>query len=134
MAGSMRSYAIDLEHDGSGWWLATARGVAGCHTQGRSIRQSLSRVCEALEVCTGERVTTDQLEPRVHLPAEARRVVTRYESACKRLERDQETARSATDKAVETLVDGLSLSVRDAGDVLGLSHQRVHQLSNLRSG
>ena len=127
-------YTIDLERDEAGWWVATARDVAGCHTQGRSIRQSLSRVREALAACAGEGVASDDLEPCVHLPVEARRVVARYESACKRLERDRNAARYATDKAVETLVDELSLSVRDAGDVLGLSHQRVSQLTNPRSG
>lgn len=122
-------YTIDLEHDGVGWWVATAREVPGCHTQGRSIRQTLSRVREALSVCVGENVESESLESCVHLPVEARRVVGKYESACERLERDQRAARSATDKAVETLVDELSLSVRDAGDLLGLSHQRVSQLS-----
>ena len=125
-------YTIDLERDESGWWVATARDIPGCHTQGRSIRQSLSRVREALAVCVGEHVAADALEPCVHLEDEARRAVSRYESACRRLERDQIAARAATSEAVETLVGGLSLSVRDAGDVLGLSHQRVNQLSKSR--
>jgi predicted RNase H-like HicB family nuclease len=126
------SYTIDLERDTGGWWVATARDVPGCHTQGRSIRQSLSRIREALAACIGEDISSDSLTPSVHLPAEAGRVVTRYESACRQLEVDQAVARRATDDAVETLVHELSLSVRDAAEVLGLSHQRVHQLSNRR--
>jgi predicted RNase H-like HicB family nuclease len=126
-------YTIDLERDESGWWVATARDIPGCQTQGRSIRQSLSRAREALAVCVGEDIAADALEPCIHLETEARRVVSRYESACRRLERDQIAARTATAEAVETLVDGLSLSVRDAGDVLGLSHQRVNQLTKSRS-
>jgi len=121
-------HTIDLEYDASGWWIATARGVAGCHTQGRSIRQTVSRMCEALSVCLDGDVVSEQLEPHVHLPADARLVVARHDSACRRLERDQEAARAATDRAVQTLVGELSLSVRDTGYVLGLSHQRVHQL------
>jgi len=46
--------------------------------------------------------------------------------------REERAAHSATDRAIETLVGELSLSVRDAGDVLGLSHQRVHQLVGAR--
>lgn len=126
-------HTIDLEHDEAGWWVATAEGVRGCHTQGRSIRQALSRMREALEASTGEDVASDQLDPRVHLPADARRVVSRYESACRRLEREQNAARAATDRAVKTLIGELSLSVRDVGDVLGLSHQRVQQLTGTNS-
>jgi len=125
-------YAVDLERDEAGWWVASARGVSGCHSQGRSIRQALSRIREALAVTVDVEVALDQIEPCVHLPAVARLVVARYESACMRLERDQEVAHFATDRAIETLVGELSLSVRDTGDVLGLSHQRVHQLVNAR--
>jgi predicted RNase H-like HicB family nuclease len=121
-------YAIDLERDEQRWWVATARGIAGCHTQGRSIRQALSRIREALAACTDTDVAPEQLAPAIHLPVEARSAVERYAAASKRLERDQRAARSAADEAIETLVGDLSLSVRDAGDVLGLSHQRVHQL------
>lgn len=127
------NYIIDLRRDESGWWVASARDVAGCHTQGRSIRQSLSRIREALSVCVDDDISADDLEPFVHLEAEARRAVSRYESARKRLERDQLEARTTAAEAVETLVEGLSLSVRDAGDVLGLSHQRVNQLSKTRT-
>jgi predicted RNase H-like HicB family nuclease len=128
MAAPVR-YLIDLERDEAGWWVATAKGVAGCHTQGRSIRQAMSRVREVLEVCVGDAVSSDQLEPCIHLSDDARRVIARYETACKRLEHEQTEARLATAQAVETLVDDLSLSVRDAGEVLGLSHQRVSQLA-----
>jgi predicted RNase H-like HicB family nuclease len=127
------SYVVDLDRDEVGVWVATARGVPGCHTQGRSIRQALSRMREALVVCVDKDVTPDEIETRVHLPEQARLVVAQYESACTQLERDQKAAHVATDRAVETLVREMSLSVRDAGEVLGLSHQRVHQLANQRS-
>lgn len=109
-----------------------ARDHWSVRTLSQQIRRALSRMREALSVCVDENVACDQLDPCVHLPAEARLVVARYQSANKRLQRDQREAHSATDRAIETLVGELSLSVRDARDVLGLSHQRVHQLVGAR--
>src|SRR5450759_4126769 len=73
------SHTVDLEHDSAGWWLASARDIRGCHTQGRSIRQALSRMREALAACLGEDIAADQIEPCIHLPLEAREAVARYE-------------------------------------------------------
>jgi predicted RNase H-like HicB family nuclease len=121
-------YTIDLERDEGGWWMASVREVRGCRTQGRSIRQALSRIRQALAACTGHDVADAELLPQVHLPETARRAVGRYDSACKKLEREQEESRAAATAAADVLTRQLGLSVRDAADVLGLSHQRVHQL------
>lgn len=124
----MTTYVVTLERDENRWWVASVEGVAGCRTQGRSIRQALSRVREALGVCVDE---PDEfaLQPRVQLPAEARRAVSRYKHAHERVRDEQAALRAATDEAVALLISDLNLSSRDAGDLLGLSHQRIHQLS-----
>src|SRR6266851_3550560 len=46
---SRRTFAIELELDEAGWWVASAKGVEGVHTQGRSIQQVLRRIRNALE-------------------------------------------------------------------------------------
>ncbi len=126
MAAAM-TYTVSLEMDDAGWWLATVQGVPGCHTQGRSIHQAMGRAREALSVCVEDAVDAD-LVADTRLPADARRVVRRYESARRRLECDREAARRAADDAVEKLTGDLGLSVRDAAELLGLSHQRIHQV------
>jgi predicted RNase H-like HicB family nuclease len=120
------TYVVRLERDERGWWVATVADIAGCRTQGRSIEQALGRVRHALDAC-GEDDGAD-LAPDFVLPPEAHTAVAAHAQARKRLEREQESARAATERAVATLVDSLGMSVRDAGALLGLSHQRIHQL------
>jgi len=123
------TYAIDLERDEAGHWVASARDVMGCHTQGRSLRQALSRMRDALAVCLDRDVAMDELAAHVQLPTEVREAVARYGSASKALDRARDAAAAAADEAIDALVGTYALSVRDAGDLLGLSHQRVHQLT-----
>ncbi|MCA1585044.1 MAG: type II toxin-antitoxin system HicB family antitoxin [Acidobacteria bacterium] len=34
----------------SGWWVASVRGVRGCHTQGRTVDWARRRIVEAMEL------------------------------------------------------------------------------------
>lgn len=131
MAESMTTHIVDLERDERGWWVASVRNVAGCHTQGRSIHQAMARAREALEACSDVAKDAD-LTPSVRLPAEARSAIDRYEAARLLLEQTGEDARIAAATAVEVLTGSLGLSTRDAAELLGLSHQRVHQVTRAR--
>lgn len=126
------TYEVDLALDERGWWVASVRDVPGCRTQGRSIRQAMSRAREAFEACTGAPPEAE-LRPSPHLPSAANSAVKRYLTSRERLEREQSAARDAAEAAVEVLLDDLGLSVRDTADLLGLSHQRVHQVARARS-
>jgi hypothetical protein len=56
------------------------------------------------------------------------------EAAQRRLAEDEARAQELTRRAIKTLVRDLDLSVRDAGALLGLSHQRVQQLVQRQAG
>lgn len=129
----MRTYAVVYERDEAGWWVATVEGVAGCHSQGRSIEQTRTRIQEALELALPEG-RRFRVQETMKLPAKARQVLARREAAQKQLAEDEARARELTRRAVATLVSDLSLSVRDAGALLGLSHQRVQQLVQEQAG
>lgn len=123
----MKTYIVIYERDQSGWWVATVKGVPGCHTQGRSIEQARARIREALEVAV-EDLSGFKLKEQMKLPSKVKEVLAKRESAQRKLAEDEAKAQELTRRAVKTLVRDLDLSVRDAGDLLGLSHQRVQQL------
>jgi predicted RNase H-like HicB family nuclease len=127
----MKTYTVMYERDEAGWWVATVKGVAGCHSQGRSIEQTRTRIQEALELALpeGSRYT---LREQLKLPSKARQLLARREAAQRRLAEDEARAQALTRDAVQTLVREMALSVRDAGALLGLSHQRVQQLAQDR--
>ena len=114
------------ERDESGAWLARVAELPGCHTYGRSIRQAKRRIREALELWVDD---ADQAElfPKIRLPRQAQSAVRKAKAARARAARDQQEAAEATQQATQCLA-ALGLSARDAGDVLGISHQRAQQI------
>lgn len=123
----MKSYRVVYELDESGSWIATVRAVRGCHSYGRSINEARERVREALGLFVTNAASA-RLVDDIRLPASLRRLLEAQREARKRAEQEQARARAALSRAVQSLVDAQGLSVRDAGELLGLSHQRVQQI------
>jgi predicted RNase H-like HicB family nuclease len=121
-------YTAEFRRDEDGkHWLAQIREVPPCHTYGSSIAQARRRVREALGLFVQDAETAELIDD-VHLPEDVRAEVDAARSARKRAVDEQARALDTTRRAARDLVDGLGLTVRDAGDLLGLSHQRVQQL------
>jgi predicted RNase H-like HicB family nuclease len=126
----MARYTVEYEHDEAGWWVARVRGVRGCITQGRTIAQARRRIREALSLAI-PRAAGAELVDEVRLPPEARRALRRVAVAERRLELAHATAIAARCAGARVLTGPpVGLSVRDAAEVLGVSHQRVHQLKS----
>jgi predicted RNase H-like HicB family nuclease len=126
---SMKSYHVTYERDASGWWVASVRGVKGCHTQGRTVDEARRRVREALSLFVADAASADLVD-QVKLPAAVRRAIQAYASLRKRADAEDKRASAAARRAVRVLQGGkLKMSARDAAALLGLSHQRVHQLA-----
>jgi predicted RNase H-like HicB family nuclease len=123
---------IRFERDEDGWWVASALEIPGCHTQGRSISQARQRILEALGLFIDDVESVVFVED-IKLPATAQRIVEASAAARVEAEKTQQQAQETTRAAVEALTTKLSLSVRDASEVLGLSHQRVQQLVRKRT-
>jgi predicted RNase H-like HicB family nuclease len=126
----MKRYTAIFERDESGVWLARVPSIRGCHTYGRTLEQARIRLREALGLWI-DRPDQALIEEEIRLPAELRKAIQRSRHSRARAEREREHAQGETRAAAEALADE-GVSLRDAGELLGLSHQRVQQLVKAR--
>jgi predicted RNase H-like HicB family nuclease len=125
----MKTYHLVYERDAAGWWVASVRRIRGCHTQGRTVDEARRRLREALGLFI-EDAGSARFVDHVRLPASAARAVRAYTSQRRKAKEEDRRAIAAARRAVRILRQGqLKMSGRDAAQLLGLSHQRVHQLA-----
>jgi predicted RNase H-like HicB family nuclease len=115
-------YERDSESDD---WLVHIKGIPGCHTYGRTLRQAEDRVREALAAWLdrdpgGLEITHEWPPDLTEIAAKVAKVRDDAASSAQR-------AGIATAAAAKKL-DRMGLSRRDAAEVLGISHQRVQQI------
>ena len=120
-------YTVRFERDESGQWIATIPRVRGCHTHGRSLDEARKRVREALSLFVKNAATADLVDD-IHLPVHVRTMLRKVRNARTKARVEQVRAARMAQQAADTLRKRLRLSVRDTGQLLGLSHQRIHQL------
>ena len=46
----MKSFQVILERGGDGWYIAEVPTLPGCHTQGRTKKEALKNITEAIEL------------------------------------------------------------------------------------
>ncbi len=124
------SYTVRYERDETGWWVAQVKEAPAAITQGRTIAEARRRIREALALALDDDAAAKRakLIDDVKLPADARRALEEARAARARLATESKKAQKSTAKAVRALLERMHLSVRDAGDLIGISPQRVHQL------
>jgi predicted RNase H-like HicB family nuclease len=125
----VKTYRVSYKRDASGWWVASVRGVRGCHTQGRTVDEARRRIVEAMELFV-DNARTAKIVDDVRLPTGAAQAIRTYATLRRKAEQEDRRAARAARRAVRVLRGGrLKMSARDAARLLGLSHQRVHQLT-----
>ena len=115
-------YERDPESDA---WLVHIKGIPGCHTYGRTLRQAEARIREALALWLEREPEALEITPQ--WPAEVATLATEVSQARYAASKSAHNAGATTANAAKKL-DRMGLSRRDTADVLGISHQRVQQL------
>jgi predicted RNase H-like HicB family nuclease len=125
----MATYRVTYERDEGGWWIAELHGVRGVNSDGRTIAGARRRVREALALAIGDaEAARAVLVDDVRLPAALRRAVKGAAAARAKADELHAAAQEATTALARELTRRHGLSVRDAAQLLGVSHQRIQQL------
>ena len=109
------------------WWAIRIEELPGVFTQVRRLDQAEAMARDAVAQMLGVPGTTFEVDVQPVVPADLRRLVAEVRTARSRSEQASEAAATATRTAAEELVRR-GLTMREAGVLLGLSHQRIAQL------
>jgi predicted RNase H-like HicB family nuclease len=121
-----KTYTVTYERDEKGLWVAQVKGVAGCHTQGRTLAQARERIREALALFD-DAAARAVLEDDVRLPGDVRRMISAQKSIRSKQKVVEEKLHDLNVKAARALTAKVGLSLRDAGELLGVSQEAVRQ-------
>lgn len=119
------SYAVTAEPDGR-FWLLTVPAIDRV-TQARNAKEIPVMAKELIEIMTGE--ADAEIEVQFALPESVRDHLANVERARALEEQSRRTAAEELRAAAQAL-RAHRLSYQDVGLVLGVSHQRAHQLVN----
>jgi predicted RNase H-like HicB family nuclease len=128
-------YTAEIEKDEDGWWVGTIDPVhpdlKGMHTQGKTLPTIRSRVREMLGL-EAEDWETAEIEFRFakkHRAAQAIKQAMAAKAKAAKADAIYQEAQTAQRVAAKALVEA-GVAVRDAAEILGVSHQRVQQFTH----
>src|SRR5437868_3942649 len=128
----MHSFKAVYKRDPDGIWIVRIPEITGCHSYGRNLAEARRNILEAFECCTDvlseQEIATAEIADEIQLPSKAQTAVRRVLAQRKRQERDSEQLQHTMKTTVDLLIEDLGIGLRDVGQLLGLSHQRIHQL------
>jgi len=126
------TYKVVFEQEGTGW-RASIPEVRGCEAWGRSLSEARRKVRKALAASNVKNAASVakkvELVDVVRLPPAAKKELARYSEARSRTQAEIQSLRRATRSVVSTLTSKFGISLRDASSLLGLSRERVRQLT-----
>ena len=122
----MSEHKVVYRRTGKGEWVASVEGVRRCRGRGRTLRQARQQLRIALARVVADPYQMDFVED-VRLPPPARKLIVQHWAARRRLEKEQTRADAAARAALQAIL-ALAVSVKDAGDLLGLPPLKLQKL------
>ncbi|MEO7112282.1 MAG: type II toxin-antitoxin system HicB family antitoxin [Polyangiaceae bacterium] len=126
-----KTYDVRYELDEAGYWFASIPAIAGCFTQGRTIERARERIREALSLFDKNAANATLIDD-VKLPKKARLALVQLAKTKASSDALQERVRVAQHQAAAVLTRDVGLSLRDAGELLGVTRERARQLASSR--
>ena len=123
----MKTYQVECEWDATGWWVVTVPEVAGAVTQCKRLDKVRHDVGEVLELLTGKKPGTYQLDIHTSVPGQAGELAAKALGLRAEVEQLTSLVATTTSSAVVKLSES-GFSMRDIGQLVGVSHQRVDQI------
>jgi predicted RNase H-like HicB family nuclease len=124
---TVKTYTARLEQEHDGRWSVELEEEPRVHTWGKTIDQALTRMREAAALWYQTDEASIELVPRPVLPKATGRTVEQARKARDQARDADRLAIEQTRKAAVALTSR-GISMRDTAAILGISHQRVHQL------
>lgn len=134
MVDEVKTYRVVAERSGK-WWAAHVPEVSGVHTQARRLEQIETEAREAIALMLDVEPESIVVRVEPKLPDDVSALIAAVATAHAATENAQLKEREVAHEAAKALVVDLGLPQRDAGRILGVTHQRVQQiLSGTRKG
>ena len=122
------TYTAIYEQSVGGGWHATLAEETRVGTEGRTLVQTRALLRSAAALWFHQDPTSFDLADDVRLPEAIRSAVQDAVRDREAAQAAQKTAVASSRQAARLLVRAANLSLRDAAELLGMSHQRVQQL------
>lgn len=124
---NVKTYTALLEREKDGRWSVELEEEPRVHTWGKTVDQALARMREAAALWFQNDEASINLVPHPVLPKATGKTVEQARQAREQARKADRTAIEQTRRAAAALANR-GISMRDAAAILGISHQRVHQL------
>ena len=112
-----------------GWWAISVDGLPGAHTQARRLDKAEAAARHILSLLFDRTPDCFDVTVSAELSREERDALDQIAEARERYEVAKSEMAIAQRSAVSLLVDQEGLTIRDAGVIMGVSYQRIAQLS-----